>query len=788
MNVKRAYVPLQRHADLGIHAKYPIDRAAWIWHPELVELQTPALLRFRRKFISDGKPLTIHVSADQHYELMVDGVRIAKGPDKSEVFHWHFASYRISLPKGAHVLEAVAWWWGDLAPQNLLTWRGGFVLAADGVYDEQLTTGKAAWDVARSEGLSFVKNPHWHFLGMLPVVDMRLHTPSFERFTKAATVRNPLWDNDYGCTVQGWRLIPSPLPDMVDRDITGIGTVRSVAPREVVEAKTVFRENGESAAAKPWQGLVTAGKSLTVPANSTVTVLWDLESYQCAYSEIGVRGGRDASVSWRWAETLVEKADLSDRGDRNQVSGKVIKSIGDTYTCDGKAHTLRSLWWRSGRYCLISVKTGTAPLTVTKLSLSENRYPFENESSFKSSDAQLAEVARISERAVQMCMQDTFVDCPHYEQLLYTGDGRIQMLLNYVMAGDTRLSRHCIDLFDYSRGDRGFVAERFPCREAQMSMTFSMVWPMMVHDYLYWRGDVAWVRSKMAGVRALSACYEDYVNKDGLLENLPGWSFMDWTPEWPIGYAPDAKFGVSGVINCQYALMLLKIAGLEEQAGDPARAALVRSQLERLGGSIVKRFWSSGRGMLSDDLKHAHYSEHTQALAILAGILPSSKVAQAVKGLASASDLARVTIYYSHYLFEAFYAVNQPDMLHDRFSLWKDLLPRGLKTLVEGFGQAGRSECHAFGAHPIYHSLASFAGIRPSTPGFARVRIEPRPPKALPHIEARVPHPSGTISLVLDVTGSRCTAKVELPPGVTGEFVWRGKSHVLAAGAGTIEA
>ena len=34
----------------------------------------------------------------------------------------------------------------------------------------------------------------------------------------------------------------------------------------------------------------------------------------------------------------------------------------------------------------------------------------------------------------------------------------------------------------------------------------------------------------MIGLRSMLEQFEPYVNQDGLLENLPGWSFMDWVP------------------------------------------------------------------------------------------------------------------------------------------------------------------------------------------------------------------------------------------------------------------
>ena len=70
----------------------------------------------------------------------------------------------------------------------------------------------------------------------------------------------------------------------------------------------------------------------------------------------------------------------------------------------GGAHKkFSTLWWRAGRWCLISVKTAAEPLTLHRLALDENRYPYENESRFDGGDDELAGVIQLAVRGIQMC-------------------------------------------------------------------------------------------------------------------------------------------------------------------------------------------------------------------------------------------------------------------------------------------------------------------------------------------------------------------------------------------------
>lgn len=110
--VRKILLPARYYAgDTGIMPQQPIDEAAWIWRPNLVchdgpnmseasraKIRSreehfpegwhgPEFLRFRKEFESAGSPLLFHVSADERFELMLDGQRIARGPDRSDVEH-----------------------------------------------------------------------------------------------------------------------------------------------------------------------------------------------------------------------------------------------------------------------------------------------------------------------------------------------------------------------------------------------------------------------------------------------------------------------------------------------------------------------------------------------------------------------------------------------------------------------------------------------------------------------------------------------------------------------------
>jgi hypothetical protein len=120
------------------------------------------------------------------------------------------------------------------------------------------------------------------------------------------------------------------------------------------------------------------------------------------------------------------------------------------------------------------------------------------------------------------------------------------------------------------------------------------------------------------------------------------------------------------------------------------------------------------------------------------------------------------------------------DVLHERLGMWFDLQRYGLKTTFE-MPEPTRSDCHAWGAHPAYHYFATVLGIRPASPRFQTVRIEPQL-GPLSSAKGTMVHPRGEIVVRVASEGKRLQGAVSLPDGVTGFLVVNGRETALRSG------
>lgn len=793
---KRECVPVaQPECEANLRPRYAIENAAWIWHPAHGG-RDMAVLSFENRFrVDQRQEVRIQVSADQRYELFLDGELISRGPDRGDVEHWSFAAYRLDLAPGDHVLEAVVWWIGAAAPLAQVTHRGGFILAAEGDLGAVLDTGRGDWRVAdRTDAWSFEDRP-----GERPAHSVGAHqTIHGDRWfvprerVAPQTVVGPLKRAEWYSVRQGWTLRPSELPDQVAHTRRP-GRIAAVIPGGLDNETPLRAEHLEHPAIGAWQAMLAGGAAVTVPPHTTVSVIWDLGDYWCGHSQAVLSGGAGSELSMSWAEAFFEQPfsrASKHKGHRRQWVGKYCRGPRDSFQNDGgRKRAYTACWWRSGCLVRVTVRTEAEPLAVDALSFRETRYPLEPEASFVCDRPAVERVVPFCVRGLQMCAHETFMDCPHYEQILYAGDTRLHNLIGYTLAGDDRLARHCIELLDWSRRYFGFTNSAYPCGGAQLISSFPLYWVLMVRDYAWWRDDPEFVRARLPGVRANLDAFAALCGPDGLACNAPGWAFIDTVPEW-LGtlYSPDGARGPSSIFNLLHALALQNAADLEDWAEEPELAARWRRRADGIVRAVAAACWDGNRALMADYPDRSAWSQHAQIMGLLTGAVPKGSADACLDAMLKTPGLAQAQpVYWMFYLFEAFHALGQGGRVLEYLPFWNDLMDKtGLRTPYEMFEPA-RSDCHAWGSHPLFHLHATVAGIRPAAPGFRRVRIAPAP-GPLPRIRARMPHPRGFIEMDLESPEpGLLRGQVKLPDGIDGEFRWGVQSVALRPGLQSID-
>lgn len=768
-----------------IHGAFPQLKARWIWHPNSNGTEHKVLL-FKKVFIlKKRKTFVVHLSADQRFELFINGALIGRGPERGDRFNWHIHSYEITLPKGRHTIISRCWWIGDMAPYAQMSIRGAFILCAEDDMHKLLSTGITKWEVAELDFYKFRRSNVRGGSGTQAETIIKSGKESYDYRIGKGVKFIPASNNftDAGPVLEGyienwWKPTPSTLPEMLNKPVKRIKIVYAETVKDNIdEEKRLSKETIDKKIINQWQNLFDNNKSITIPENSKIKILIDLQNYYCAYPSMAVNKGKGSKIKIFWAEALFEDLDKFTKGNRNKIYGKIFHGKGDYFLPGGGKTFFDTLWWRAGRFVEISISTKSEKLIIENFNLFETHFPYKKEAKLNLPDKSLTSFFPIAWRTMEMCSHETYMDCPYYEQLMYIGDTRLEVLVNYVMTSDSRLPEKALMCFDASRKPFGLTQSRYPCRYINLIPPFSLWLICMTHDYFMWKDNPEFIQKMLPGVDAVITHFQQFVNKNHLLEyKSPWWNFVDWAPSWFKGIPSGTQGKISGLLNLQYILSLKAAAEMHKHLGEKFLADEYFKRAKKISAAFNKKFWSEERGLFAHDLGKKYFCEHSQCLAVLADVATSKQIRKISENIFD-DDVSKTTIYFSHYLFETLPKIGKMNKFFEKIRFWKNLKKQGFKTLPEE-PEPSRSDCHAWGAHPIFHFYTKILGVSPKAPGFKSVKIEPYL-CGLEEVSGEIPHPKGEIKVTIK---NNKFAEIILPAGTKGEFVWNGKKMQLKSG------
>lgn len=743
-------------------------KARWVACPGESPRQY-GVYHFRKNFELAQKPgsFVVHVSADNRYQLFVNGQPVSSGPARSDLGHWNYETVDIApqLKAGKNVLAALVWNAAEHAPFAQISYQTGFLLQGNTEAEDLVNTDKS-WRVLRNMAYKPLpvdrgKLQAYHVTGDGDEVDGSRYPWGWEQtgFDDSSWKNaEQLWftAKPRGLGSDGnWMLVPRSIP---------LFTENKIAPGKVVSA--VFSQKKEEITVlgdMPW----------VIPAHTRAKVLIDQGILVNAFPVLSTAGGKGANITITYAEALFDKN--RQKGNRNEWQGKEIMGIQDRFSPDGgKDRVFRPLWFRTWRWLQLNIETGNEPLTINDLHGMSYGYPMEAKASFKSSDPSHEKIWEVGWRTAQRCAGETFFDCPYYEQLSYVGDTRIQALISLYVSGDDRLVRKSIEDFDHSRIPDGLTQSRYPCNDMQVIPTYSMFWVSMVYDYWMLRNDTAFVKKYLGGISDVLAWHEARIAPDGMLGPVEWWNFVDWAWPWSEverfgGVAPGSAQGGSSILTLQLAYTLRQAAALFEFYGKKAEAAHYAALARSLAKTTYNRCWDSERGLLADTPAKRTFSQHANILAVLTDAVENDLQPILLKDIILDKTITQTTLYFRFYLLEALRKHDMGKELNAQLDDWRKMLDMGLTTFAEE-PEPTRSDCHAWSAGPNYHFLSTILGINPGSPGFSTVLIQPVF-RGLQFAEGKMQHPLGEISVRLEWRRNGVNVDVGLPKGLDGEVI-----------------
>lgn len=270
---------------------------------------------------------------------------------------------------------------------------------------------------------------------------------------------------------------------------------------------------------------------------------------------------------------------------------------------------------------------------------------------------------------------------------------------------------------------------------------------------------------------------------DGLLQAS---AIVDWPAAERDGYNdgvadPNQKQQVgpqiNTVANAFYYRALRKMAVLARAVNKPDDARVLDATADQVIASFNAVFFDKMRGVYVDGEGSAHASLHANMFALAFDLVPGQHK-KSVADFVESRGMA-CSVYGAQYLLEALYESGKADyalrlMTSREKRGWWHMIELGSTMTLEAWDAQYKPNLtwnHAWGAAPANIISRYLVGVRPLTPGCAKVLIAPRP-GSLESFEAKVPTVRGPIGVVyenkngprLDITVPKgVTATVSLP-------------------------
>jgi len=751
--------------------------ASWITVPE-AGTTTSGLYLFRKKLTLETVPSSfiVYVSADSRYKLFVNETFVSLGPAVGDIQHWNYETVDLApfLRAGQNIISAKVWNEGNMKPVHQISFRTGFILQGS-TTETQVVNTNDTWKCIQDKSYTPIQQRvrGYYAAGAGDQIDMQFHPAGWEKLSfddskwlRAESVFGTASGRQGMARRGGWNLVPSILPPM-EMTLQRLVTTRK---SEGVKVPPAFPANKTA---------------VRIPANTTARILIDQTFLTNAYPTLEFSGGKNDTITITYAEALY--GDKGIKGNRDEIEGKTISGRRDIIISDGSDNqSFTTLAYRTYRYVELKIVTLGNPLVIEDFYGTFTGYPFKFNAKLESGNSTIDKIIEIGWRTARLCAVDTYMDCPYYERLQYIGDARIQLLVSYYNSGDDRLAKNALNLMGWSRQLDGYTFSRYPDNLGQIIPTYSLWYVSMLHDYMMYGSDPDFITDKLAGQRQILNYFISYLDEDGSLKNVPNWNFTDWASGWQRGTAPIGEDGSSAAMDLQMLLAIQSAVDLENYAGRKEFADFYGALAAKITQTVKRKYWDSTRKLFADTPGKDKFSQHTNSMAILAGLVQGVEAQNIGKLMLSDASLTQASIYFKYYLHLALTKAGLGNDFMNWLDIWHKNIDLGLSTWGETSEvESTRSDCHAWGASPNIEFFRIVLGIESSTPNFKSVKIEPNL-GSIKTISGEMPHPAGKISVKYDNSGSRFSADIMLPPKTTGVFIWQGKSYELNEGLNPI--
>lgn len=392
-----------------------------------------------------------------------------------------------------------------------------------------------------------------------------------------------------------------------------------------------------------------------------------------------------------------------------------------------------------------------------------------NAASFHSSSPALNQVWTLCRNSMQILTFDGIYVDGDRERTPYEADAYIHQLSAYAV-------------------DREFTMPRYTFEYLLQHPT----WPTEWKFHMIF---MAWADYQQTGNADLLYRYYDALKPDllawaatgdGLIRGFPGFPMksdsdvVDWPPSDRDGFIiRNAHYlnWTNSINNAFYYQSLKLMARIATVVGHPKDAQSYTAMAARAYSRYNTAFWDSDSQSYVDGVGTTHSSAHANFFPLAFGLVPPDRRPAVIRYLHSriaADDGMPASVYGAQYLLDALFENGDADMALNLMTTngprgWLNMINLGSTLTMEAWSFEDKKNTdwnHAWGAAPANVISRFVLGVRPMTPGFEKILIEPELGTILSYVDGTVPTIRGPVSVQATNAPNSFEVVVNIPGNV----------------------
>ncbi|MCF7863328.1 MAG: alpha-L-rhamnosidase N-terminal domain-containing protein [Kiritimatiellales bacterium] len=511
------------------------------------------------------------------------------------------------------------------------------------------------------------------------------------------------------------------------------------------------------------------GGTLVKPSvKGDVELCFDLGEQCCGYFEFNIKADEGVIVDLNAIEYI--------RADGVLQHVQAYNRNGLRYITKQGVNRFTSLKRRSGQYLFVTLRNQKTPVEIKSLRIIESTAPVEASGSFACNDPMLNKVWKISERTLQLCMEDTFTDCPLYEQTLWIGDARNEALYAFTAYANFDVSARSLEIGAQSLEHFPIVGCQVPSSWDCILPAWSFLWGMHVWEHYFYSGDLRFLRKIWPAVQQNIDGAFGLLDKNGLFSGT-FWNLIEW--------APIDESHATVLHNNMLLVGALRAAEKCAEALKDGPALKTLSTRRKKLVSAINKTWSDAKSSYPDSIHEdgkpsPKTCQQTAMLSVMCDVVPKNKK-EAVRAnlLNPPKEMTTVGAPFAmQFMYEALEELGEPDaILASIRAGFQPMVDAGASTVWETFagstcspkGFPTRSHCHAWSSSPIYFLNRIVLGIRQTAIGGKAFEISPWL-GGLRYARGTTATPAGLVSVEWKIDGKTLQVVISAPKGVKTEF------------------